>query len=40
VFLTDQLGKRLRPVFARDDLIHGRRKRRLCQTPGDPRHTG
>src|SRR5216684_3128838 len=26
VFLADQLGKCLRPVFARDDLIHGRRK--------------
>ena len=39
VFLADELVKCLRPVLARDDLIHGKRLR-ICQTPGDPRHTG
>ena len=36
VFLTHQFRERLRPVLARDDLIHAREK---CQAPGDPRHT-
>ena len=39
VFLVDQLGKRLRPVFSGDDLVHGERSCEICQAPGDPRHT-
>jgi hypothetical protein len=39
VLLADQLRKRLRPVFPGDDLVHERIRRKLCQTPGDPRHT-
>ena len=39
VLLPDQLRKRLRAVFPRDNLVHEGRGRRLCQTPGDPRHT-
>src|SRR5579862_659454 len=27
VFLADQLGERLRPVLAGDDLVHGRREK-------------
>src|SRR6516162_1378345 len=45
VLLADQLRKALRPVFASDHLVHEWKlvwmaSGKLCQTPGDPRHTG
>ena len=40
VLLADQLRKRLGPVFPGDDLVHESVVGELCQTPGDPRHTG
>ncbi len=49
VFLADQFGERLRTILAGDYLVRlgggggrrrgGHRVLRICQTPGDPRHT-
>ena len=39
VFLADQFRKRLRTVFPGNDLVHEEVSGRLCQTPGNPRHT-
>ena len=46
VLLADQLREGLRPVLSGDDLVHeiasdrmACANGRICQTPGDPRHT-